>query len=100
MDFSQLMGTAKSAVPGGSLMTKFGRGVGGTMSGFGQGLMDQKMRRTYGTARAGGYQDLMQDQQIGDFIRGRQPTDRRTDMESGMRTRQMIEELLGGGRRF
>lgn len=47
----------------------WGRRVGGALSGFGQGLMDTGMRRTFGTAGSGGYEDLMQKQKIGDFVR-------------------------------
>ena len=53
---------------GASTMSKFGRGIAGSLGGFGQGMMDQNMRRTYGTARSGGYHDLMEDQQINRFV--------------------------------
>lgn len=63
-----LAGAGGAQVP--SMMSQIGRGLGGAMGGFGQAMMDQNFRRTYSTARGGGYSDLMQNQRIGDFIRG------------------------------
>lgn len=45
------------------------RGAGGALGGFGQAMMSPDMRKTYDVARSGGYQDLMQNQKIGDFVR-------------------------------
>ena len=59
-----------SGVDGGGDLAKYGKLLAGSLGGFGQGMMDQNMRRTYGTARSGGYHDLMQNQQIGDFVNG------------------------------
>lgn len=65
-----------SGVPGATPMITgddFGparRRLGGALGGFGQGLMSPEMRKTYGTARVGGYHDLMQNQEIGDFVQG------------------------------
>ena len=58
------------AEDGGSL-AKYGKLLAGSLSGFGQGMMDQNMRRTYGTARSGGYHDLMENQQINRFVNAR-----------------------------
>lgn len=67
--FAALMaGAPKAAGAGSSMMSKFGKAAGGMVGGFGQGLMDQNMRRTYGTARSGGYHDLMENQQINRFV--------------------------------
>ena len=43
---------------------------GGMLSGIGQGMMDRGMRQSYGAARTGGFRDLMENQDVGDFIKG------------------------------
>lgn len=81
-----------SALMGGAGSGGFGRALGGALGGFGQGMMDQNMRRTYGTARAGGYHDLMENNQIQDFVTG--------DNTQGLQMKfQDILGRMGGARR-
>jgi hypothetical protein len=77
MDFSQLM-----------------RAGGGAMGGMGQGMMDQNMRRTYESGRSGGFQDLMANKKIGDFVRTGGQQKAGDVFGSGQRTRGMVESIM------
>jgi hypothetical protein len=71
------------------------RGFAGALGGFGQGMMDQNMRRTYGTARSGGYYDLMENRNIGDFVRTGGRVKAHEALRGGRSTRELVESLLG-----
>ena len=55
---------------GGDKFGPFRRRLGGMLGGFGQAMMDNEARKTFGVARTGGYQDLMENNQIQDFVTG------------------------------
>ena len=76
MDYSQMM-----------------RMGGGMVGGMGQGLMSQDFRRTYGAARSGGYGDLMENQNIQDFVTGDEGSRDLTKRFQDLRSR-----MLGPGR--